>query len=490
MTRDSGRIPDRFAETGGDRVPPAAGPHEALPHGANRLPWYSTYLALAAFIIGALAANAYLYYQSHSSYEHVIVQTARIRDKMRWLAHVRLAVESLNAPVNDIFGSGDRDQHIERFETRRREVDQLMERRREFDADLTEFTGHLQLMAKAERAVFAELSESNKPSATPEDRERVFRPAAAAMAAADRHCRDATGSLNELEQLALMRIGSLLHEHGRRLRVYSWIGRALSALAFCILVALLWYGRRLLLVQADIVLTRNSVLWERRERLASVGELCSSVAHGIRNPLASISTSAQLILETETLNDQSTRRLEDIHTECRRLADRVAHLLQFASGPGENVQNYAFQQAVERALDEMRPRLEAATISATSRLDVEPLLVRGDPERMTLAITEILANAIDNLRTGDRIAVTCARDAAAPDHLVFDYVDSGPGIPAERRAFVFDLFFSTKPGGTGIGLATAKRAAELHGGQLSIVDSAQPGLCLRMRLPLVSGAGP
>lgn len=489
MTRDIGRIPDGFVEPGGERVSSEAGPLGVTPNAPDRLPWYSTYFILAAFIIVALAANAYLYYQSHSSYEHVVSQTARIRDKMRWLAHLRLSVESLNAPGNDIFTSGDRSQHIERFENRRQEIDDLMERRREFDADLTEFAGHLQLMADSEREVFARFNEANAPSAPPEEKEHLFRLAANAMAAASRHCTDAASALSELEQLALARIGGLLREHGRRLQVYSWIGRGLSAVTFGILIALLWYGRRLLRVQADIVLTRNSVLWERRERLAAVGELCSSVAHGIRNPLASISTSAQLILETEALNDHSTRRLEDIHTECRRLADRVAHLLQFASGPGENVQDYAFQPVVARSIEEMKSRLEQANISTASCLDGEPLLVRGDPERMALAITEIFANALDSLKVGGQIAVTCARDENAPDHLVFDYTDNGPGIPPQLRSCVFDLFFSTKPGGTGIGLATVKRAAELHGGQLSIVDSPQPGLCLRMRLPLVPHRG-
>lgn len=441
---------------------------------------------MAGFIVVVLAAHAYIYYQSLTSYEHVLQQTARIRDKQRWLAHLRLAVDALDATGKEVLDSNDSKEATELLEKRWTELTQLMTRRRHFDADLAEFVGHLQLMAEKEKEVIDGFALANDSNADAAEQHQLCRQTAGKMAAIDRHRIDATASLTELEQLTTARVGSLLHEHGQRLRVYSWIGRLFSLLAFGILVGLMWYGRRLLRVQADILTTRQSALWERRERLAAVGELCSSVAHGIRNPLTSISTSAQLILETEALNAKSTRRIEDILTECRRLGGRVTHLLQFAAEPGERVQEYPFQNALDRAVDEMRSRLERAGIAISCRWSRELSVVRGDPERMVLAILEILTNALDNLKTEGSIELTCARDPSAPQVVVFDYVDNGPGIRIENRTHVFDLFFSTKPGGTGIGLATARRAAELHGGELIIVEHDGPGLHLRMRLPIAA----
>ncbi|MEK6674677.1 MAG: HAMP domain-containing sensor histidine kinase [Planctomycetota bacterium] len=451
-----------------------------------RWQWYHLYFVLALFDVIVIISSLIAYSGSLSSFEHALRQLERIHRHQRWLVQLRLGVMALNAPGNDVFESRNPAGERERFERIDGDIQRIISRRQGFDVDTTEFTGHLQNMIGEEQKIF-ELFENMARAPLGKDvcDDRIGI-AAVAMATMDRHQESAMTALTELEQGATTRTASLLREHGERLQKHLWLGRSYGLLVVLILVSVFWYGRKLLRLHEGMILSQNAAIAERRERLAAVGEVCSAVAHGIRNPLASISTSAQLVVEHGKTDGASKRRMEDILTECRRLGDRVSHLLQFAAAPAQNPAVYSLREVVSQAMEEIRPRLEESNITLQSEWIPQRLLVRGDPERMALAVIEILSNSLDQLPQGGKITVGCGLSGSEQNLVRLDFIDNGPGIPPPIRPHVFELFFTTKRGGTGIGLASVKRTIEFHSGKINVVDSPEPGLHLQVTLPLVS----
>ena len=99
------------------------------------------------------------------------------------------------------------------------------------------------------------------------------------------------------------------------------------------------------------------------------------------------------------------------------------------------------------------------------------------------AAVEMISNAIDHVGEGGHVTLVTSRDAGDPEWVEFGVVDDGPGIPADVKNRACDLFFSRRPGGTGIGLATVKRAADLHNGTVLLRDAKPHGADVRIRLP-------
>ena len=215
-----------------------------------------------------------------------------------------------------------------------------------------------------------------------------------------------------------------------------------------------------------------------------MGEVCSTVAHGIRNPLAAIISSAQLALEFGTLDETTKLRIRDVLGEGRRLDRRITRLLDFSKAPARAFESYDLREAVEQAIHEMAVNLQEADIGIQTHLDPDPVIVYGDREGIVQSVIELLSNSLDNLSSGGNVHVTCRPDRDRTGHASIDVVDDGPGIPTNLRARVFDLFVTTKADGHGIGLASVKRSVELHDGSVDVVPMEGKGAHLRIRLPL------
>jgi len=223
------------------------------------------------------------------------------------------------------------------------------------------------------------------------------------------------------------------------------------------------------------------------ERLASIGEMSAAVAHGLRNPLASLRAAAQLALK-RTKNDESREHLQDIIYEADRLDKRVTHLLDF-SRPAPF---HPLSDSVSRILQDMLPPFRK--LAAERRVDVQvnvesPLPdVRVDPVQVEQALVEILSNALDAMPDGGvlRVEAHAGRAGVALGSVAIEVSDTGAGIPDHVLPSVCEPFFTTRPGGTGLGLATAKRYVEQNGGQLEIESGAARlggGTTVRVRLP-------
>ena len=237
----------------------------------------------------------------------------------------------------------------------------------------------------------------------------------------------------------------------------------------------------------------------RSERLAAIGQLSASIAHEIRNPLAAISGSIQ-VLERRTperADDPEARRLmEIVLRETDRLNALITDFLLYARPAPRRVTAIALGDALDDVL-RMFEAVRPARVAVATRL--EPgLVLHADPEQLRQVLWNLVLNAAQAMEKGGRLEIRGARtgeppqeavpgrrneDQAQQDWVEIAVVDEGVGIPMDALDRIFDPFFTTKRGGSGLGLATVHRIVEQHGGSIRVESTLGVGTTVRVRLP-------
>lgn len=230
----------------------------------------------------------------------------------------------------------------------------------------------------------------------------------------------------------------------------------------------------------------------RTERLEAVAELSASLAHEIKNPLASIRSAVeQLALSAGAGEDERTLgRL--IVRESDRLSRLLSEFLDFAR---VRVTRGALVDlgGIARAAASLAAGFPEGGKEVSLQCDIpdEPVLIEGDEDLLHRAVFNIVLNAIQASPDGGTVRVELAemtgeqlpRGVLFPDNAIaLHVVDEGPGIPSDLRERVFDPFFTTKPGGTGLGLPIVHRAVDAHRGVV-LLDSSPRGTRFSVLLP-------
>jgi len=218
------------------------------------------------------------------------------------------------------------------------------------------------------------------------------------------------------------------------------------------------------------------------EKLASIGEMAAAVAHGMRNPLASLRAAAQFA-RRHPGSPAAAEQLDAMIGEVDRLERRISHLLTFAR-PAPFHPLRERPGALVAALQPSLGRLMAAR-EVMLAVDVPDDLpeVRVDPMQLEQAILEVASNAMDATPPGGRVALAARHDTARGE-VVLAITDTGPGIAPEVLPRVTEPFFTTRPEGTGLGLAIARRFLEQNGGTLEVESAPGDGTTVRLRLPV------
>jgi signal transduction histidine kinase len=219
------------------------------------------------------------------------------------------------------------------------------------------------------------------------------------------------------------------------------------------------------------------------ERLAAIGELSAAVAHGIRNPVSGIKAAAQLA--SLELPDRHPLRenIGDIIAEADKLEARIKTLLDFAKPFQPNPVACRLEQIVADATASLRNRLAAQNVDLVVDLSSALPEAALDYAQIEQVLIALLSNAVEAMRGGGRITIT-GRTADDGRHLLLDVSDTGPGIAPDQLKHIFELFFTTKASGTGLGLAVAKRIIERHGGKIAVKSEAGTGTRFTIELPL------
>jgi two-component system sensor histidine kinase PilS (NtrC family) len=220
---------------------------------------------------------------------------------------------------------------------------------------------------------------------------------------------------------------------------------------------------------------------QRADRLAAVGSLAARIAHEIRNPLASLSASAQLIAQRKEIPVEDQRLLNIIIREADRLSELIGEFLDYA----RPVQLELVELQLCRLVAEMRelmiqdPRFQGVTI-VNHCGDAGSMLVDGNKIRQVL--WNLLVNSAEAMSAEGSITIE-AEGVREPPGVRLLISDTGAGINADDLEKIFEPFFTTKPGGSGLGLATVYRIIEAHGGTIRAESSEGQGTSFTIFLP-------
>ena len=224
------------------------------------------------------------------------------------------------------------------------------------------------------------------------------------------------------------------------------------------------------------------------ERLASLGQLISGVAHELNNPLAAILGFAELSRETETADEELKDNLATIETEARRTARIVEDLLNFTRQRNETRDRADIHELLERCFTLLAYQFRSANVEVVRRYAEDLPAIVIDAYQMQQVFMNIIINAAQAMKTAGtedpRITVT-TRYRSEDRSVVVDICDSGPGIPQEQTAQVFEPFFTTKSGddGTGLGLPVSLAIVRDHGGNIAVRSRRGSGACFSILLP-------
>lgn len=238
-------------------------------------------------------------------------------------------------------------------------------------------------------------------------------------------------------------------------------------------------------------------VWELREAAAArdraeaaneaKSRFLASVSHEVRTPLNGILGMAELLAGTGLSAEQATY-VAAIRSSGSALASLIDEILDFSKIEAGRIaiasESFDLVALVEGITELLAPRAQGKGLEIASTLDADvPRQVIGDPVRLRQILLNLAGNAVKFTERGG-VGLRVRVDAAAGAHLSFDVLDTGPGVPAERRAVIFDEFeqadssTTRRHGGTGLGLAIARRLAEQMGGTVTLVaspDGAPPG---------------
>ncbi|NPV69949.1 MAG: hypothetical protein HPY55_04755 [Firmicutes bacterium] len=221
---------------------------------------------------------------------------------------------------------------------------------------------------------------------------------------------------------------------------------------------------------------------QRTEKLAAMGELAASIAHEIRNPLTIVAGSIQLI--PQKLGDQeflvnSSRILGE---ELARVNRTVESLLNFTRFSKPRYIPVELNQVVERSVDVIRAYARAALVNVVEEYAETLPPVEGDPEHLQQAFLNLLLNAIQAMPDGGVLKVSTSRQPGSA-YVQVSLRDTGVGIPEKDQDKIFDMFYSTKKDGTGLGLALVQRIVDEHKGYIEFNSRAGEGACFNVNLP-------
>lgn len=254
---------------------------------------------------------------------------------------------------------------------------------------------------------------------------------------------------------------------------------------------------------AEEQILQQSVDLQRAAQLSFVGELAAGLAHEIKNPLAGIQGAVDILIRRRDKNDPEREALEGMRHAVVRIDSTVRALLDRTRPRLMSPRASSLTEIVGRAVNLARAQLTNA-VTRGHRVQIEfeppadPITISIDAAQIEDAVLNLIINAIEAADGDSRVMIRVARSQQAEndsaeqveDEALVEVSDDGRGISEEDLARIFKPFFTTKSGGTGLGLPAVRRVAGAHGGRLEVSSSPGKGSTFSIHLPLVEEPGP
>lgn len=218
--------------------------------------------------------------------------------------------------------------------------------------------------------------------------------------------------------------------------------------------------------------------------LSSLGRLSASIAHEIRNPLAAISHSAQLLDESEYLHDTDRRLTEIIGRHCRRMNEIIENVLQLARQGPAQPETLLLSEWLEHFSEEFTRSHDLGRSTLDLALEGDGILVRVDPTQLQQVLWNLCQNALKHGRQPGQAAHVVIRSGIDDERgmPVIEVEDQGPGIPVADRERIFQPFYTTSPDGTGLGLYLCEQLCNANQASLTYQTAESGGSRFRIHL--------
>ena len=269
-------------------------------------------------------------------------------------------------------------------------------------------------------------------------------------------------------------------------------------LATAILVAIfILYGRKRLTARhkPQSALQPDRTEPKHAKRLEELGRLTGGLAHEMKNPLSTIKVNLKLIAEelerlvtaeavkAEHRSDfaRALRKITVIQKETDRLEQILEGFLRYVTETKLQTAATDINELLSDMVDFYSPQAHSNAITVRQVLYDEPLICKADPDMLKQVILNLFINARQAMIDGGELIVTTHRQDR---DVIIKITDTGSGIEPDRQERIFDVYYSSRPGGSGLGLATAKRIVEAHNGTITVQSDVGIGSSFTIKLPL------
>jgi two-component system sensor histidine kinase PilS (NtrC family) len=277
-----------------------------------------------------------------------------------------------------------------------------------------------------------------------------------------------------------MDISPLIHEFGWLRVLYKVMITAVACYAVAFLSGFLSEQTR----RSRNELQRMSEHVKRMEKMASLGEMAAGLAHEIKNPLASLSGSIQVLREDTRYDPERDNLMRIVLRETDRLTSLVSDFLLFAKPPAGKRESIRLDEAISEILELFQKNSAIQGNLTIQRKLIPDIFVEVDPIHLRQILWNLLLNAAEAIKGEGQITVQMVSHKNRWIQIVL--TDNGEGIPPENVDAIFDPFYTTKHSGTGLGLSIVYRILEYYGSRLDVESIKNQGTSVHFRLKMLA----
>ncbi len=262
---------------------------------------------------------------------------------------------------------------------------------------------------------------------------------------------------------------------GWSIAIGSMIAAPVSAAVTVWLLRRIWRNARRLSVRA-----------RGQEHLIELAHLVGGLAHEIKNPLSTINVNLKLLSEDISHHQDEdskrlVRRIKTVEIEAGRVKDILDDFLRFAGKVELAPTQTDLRQLLEELVDFFAPQADSTRVVLRTTLPDAPVPCRVDVNLIKQAVLNLMINATQAMPDGGELLIKLS--AQSPNATI-EVIDTGPGMDADQLAKIFDAYFSTRSGGSGLGLPTTRRIAQAHGGDIKAESELGKGTRFVFTIPL------